>query len=101
MKILDSTAIGRRARSRDSILDSESTSQALDLCSFNRITDDGERRTQANSRKPLFTPVHGCSSVSVAVPNSLTDQTVIGSDRSIHMSLEKQQIGPNPVPILE
>ncbi len=58
MRILGSTVIGRR---RDSILDSGRMSQALDRCSFNRTTDEGQKRTQANSPKPLFTPVYGCS----------------------------------------
>ena len=60
-------------------------------------TDAGQRRRRQILRSPLFTPVYGCSSVSVAVPNSPTDRTADRSDLSLRMSLENQQIGRKAV----
>ncbi len=60
-------------------------------------TDAGQRRRRQVLQSPLFTPVYGCSSVSVAVPNSPTDRTAIGSNRSLHISLGNQQIGRKAV----
>ena len=73
-------------------------SQALDRCSFEKEqTDAGQGRRREIVRSPLFTPVYGCWSVSVAVPNSPTDRTAIGSDLLPHMSLGNQQIGRKAV----
>jgi hypothetical protein len=68
--------------------------EPLDRSSFNRTTDQGLKGRRQIFRRPLFTLVYGCWRVSVGVPNSLTDRTAIRSDRSLHISLENQQIGP-------
>ena len=67
--------------------------EPLDRSSFNRTTDQGLNGRRQIIRRPLFTPVYECARHSVGVPNSLTDRTAIGSDRSIHMSLGNRQIG--------
>ena len=60
-------------------------------------TDERQNGRRQILGSPLFTPVYGCSSVSVAVPSSPTDRTADRSDLSLHISLENQQIGRKTV----
>ena len=72
--------------------------RALLVRSIERGRGTRRKGTTQTLRRPRFTLVDGCSSVSVAVPNSLTHQAAILSDLTLHMSLGIQQIGRKAVP---
>ncbi len=94
MKSLGSTVIGPGGEGSEiRLLNLEGCRRRwIVACSIEQ-TDTGQW-TQADSPRPLFTPVYGCWRDSPGVPKSLTAWDAIRGDLPRHMSLENRQIGP-------